>query len=457
VKIVATARRRSGVLLVGLTFLLGGSALADAVVFDFDAGPGPLFEVQNSGSLWTVDPDGPTLRISKPADPLGVNPQGFIAGGIRSAFCLEGDFTMTVDFELFDFPRDPANPSTLNESILAVEDQVFHVFEILRFVSGSSATQKIEAFGPDAPIGQQNAPPSVLWTGRYRITRVGATMSGAFAALGSETFTALGSATGYGGPVVVSCLGVQGVGHVDRNRAGTALDIAFDSLIVDGVIGCLPDGACCQADGACAISTEIDCPPPGIWHSEWTSCAPDPCVQVGACCQPDGTCSAMTQDDCPAPGIWQGAGTACNPNLCLLGACCMYVTCEIHDVAACAARGGTYQGNGTLCQPNPCPTSGVHSEHPRVTRLQVLTAPNPSTAGVVIRCLLPQREAATVVLFDASGRVVRRLHDGDLPAGETPLPWNGRDDAGRAVPAGVYLVKVTTPAEEASGRLVVTS
>jgi hypothetical protein len=92
----------------------------------------------------------------------------------------------------------------------------------------------------------------------------------------------------------------------------------------------------------------------------------------------------------------------------------------------------------------------------RPSRLQVLTVPNPSATGVVIRCLLPLRAPATLVLFDASGRVVRRLHEGELPAGETPFSWDGRDDFGRELPAGVYLVKVTTPAGETSGRVVLT-
>jgi hypothetical protein len=102
------------------------------------------------------------------------------------------------------------------------------------------------------------------------------------------------------------------------------------------------------------------------------------------------------------------------------------------------------------------PVNGVDDGHPIVSGLRVLAAPNPSTGSVVIRCLLPQRDPATVVLFDASGRMVRRLHEGDLPAGETPFSWDGRDDAGRDLPAGVYLVKVTTPAGEASGRMVLT-
>jgi flagellar hook assembly protein FlgD len=73
---------------------------------------------------------------------------------------------------------------------------------------------------------------------------------------------------------------------------------------------------------------------------------------------------------------------------------------------------------------------------------------------VVICCLLPLRAQTTLALVDVSGRTVRRLHDQDLPAGETLLSWDGRDDGGREVPAGVYLVKVTKTAGATTGRVV---
>ncbi|MCK4414969.1 MAG: right-handed parallel beta-helix repeat-containing protein [Candidatus Eisenbacteria sp.] len=230
-------------------FPFGMGAEAEQVVFDFEDGPGSLFDIQNTADLWTVDCDGPNLRISKPEDPLIVNPNGFIMGGIRSRFRVDGDFSITVDYELSTFPRDPSNGSTMNESILAVEDGVPQVFEVLRFAHGSS-DQRIEAYGPDAPIGAQDPPPEVLWTGRYRVSRVGETMTGAFAPLGSEVFTSLGSAGGYGGPVQVICIGAQGVGRVDRERANTALDIAFDNLIIDGLISYPPATYYVRADGS---------------------------------------------------------------------------------------------------------------------------------------------------------------------------------------------------------------
>jgi len=53
-----------------------------------------------------------------------------------------------------------------------------------------------------------------------------------------------------------------------------------------------------------------------------------------------------------------------------------------------------------------------------------------------------------VRLTDAAGRVVDRF------SGSGRLTWNGRDEAGRDVPAGVYFYTVRTSDQEVSGRLV---
>ena len=37
-------------------------------------------------------------------------------------------------------------------------------------------------------------------------------------------------------------------------------------------------GACCDPSaGTCTMTTDVGCPAPGIWHSDWSSCAPNPC------------------------------------------------------------------------------------------------------------------------------------------------------------------------------------
>ena len=45
-------------------------------------------------------------------------------------------------------------------------------------------------------------------------------------------------------------------------------------------------------------------------------------------------------------------------------------------------------------------------------------------------------------VYDIAGRLVRHLQSGMLPAGEQRLAWDGRNDAGRDVSVGLYVVRV---------------
>ena len=47
-------------------------------------------------------------------------------------------------------------------------------------------------------------------------------------------------------------------------------------------------------------------------------------------------------------------------------------------------------------------------------------------------------------IYDASGRLVRSLIDGALPPGWHGVRWDGKDDMGRSVSSGVYLVEFET-------------
>jgi flagellar hook assembly protein FlgD len=49
---------------------------------------------------------------------------------------------------------------------------------------------------------------------------------------------------------------------------------------------------------------------------------------------------------------------------------------------------------------------------------------------------------ADVAIYDVSGREVRRLEHGDLPAGEERMRWDGKDDRGIKVSPGLYLARV---------------
>ena len=81
--------------------------------------------------------------------------------------------------------------------------------------------------------------------------------------------------------------------------------------------------------------------------------------------------------------------------------------------------------------------------------------PNPSSGPVDVRLALPEERPVRVAIYDLSGRLVRRLADGDvLPAGDARIPWDGRDGDGSIVQAGVYIVDVHAGRDSGVRRLV---
>ncbi len=74
-----------------------------------------------------------------------------------------------------------------------------------------------------------------------------------------------------------------------------------------------------------------------------------------------------------------------------------------------------------------------------ITRAE-FAAPRPSPArqSAMFTLRLPQAARVEIQIYDASGRLVRDLIKGTVAAGETPLLWDLRDDAGHRVPAGLY-------------------
>ena len=56
--------------------------------------------------------------------------------------------------------------------------------------------------------------------------------------------------------------------------------------------------------------------------------------------------------------------------------------------------------------------------------------------------LATDQKQVHLTLYDVLGRRVRQLWQGPLQAGSHRFVWNGRDEAGRRVAAGVYIYKV---------------
>lgn len=68
--------------------------------------------------------------------------------------------------------------------------------------------------------------------------------------------------------------------------------------------------------------------------------------------------------------------------------------------------------------------------------------PNPSGAGATqVRYRAPRADNVDLAVYDLAGRLIRRL-DAEPGDQERTLRWDGRDDAGREVPSGVYLLRL---------------
>jgi FlgD Ig-like domain len=69
-------------------------------------------------------------------------------------------------------------------------------------------------------------------------------------------------------------------------------------------------------------------------------------------------------------------------------------------------------------------------------------SPNPAAGRVRISFALDRTERVSVTVYDVAGQKVRALNSGDLERGSHGLTWNGRDDQGRPVSGGAYLVRI---------------
>ena len=123
----------------------------------------------------------------------------------------------------------------------------------------------------------------------------------------------------------------------------------------------------------------------------------------------------------------------------------LYVVGRIDDFAI---------GGGQLFLDNvrACPlSSGTTNVEPNALTRGALglaqNAPNPFSSRTLIRFELPTAGAARVAVHDVAGRLVRTIVSGPLASGPHDALWDGRDDAGRRMPAGLYSYRI-----EAAGR-----
>ncbi len=98
--------------------------------------------------------------------------------------------------------------------------------------------------------------------------------------------------------------------------------------------------------------------------------------------------------------------------------------------------------------------TGVESDLPFADTARIRSYPNPFNPKTTIRFELAEAGEARLDIFDALGRRISTLLYEDLPAGQHNVSWNGKDDAGRTLPSGLYFAKLKTPEYESATKLL---
>ncbi len=81
--------------------------------------------------------------------------------------------------------------------------------------------------------------------------------------------------------------------------------------------------------------------------------------------------------------------------------------------------------------------------------------PNPFSSTTTIQYELPESGSVTVTLYDLCGRRVRILVPGQTAAGVHEVVWDGKNDSGADLAAGVYFCTVACEGRRATARMVI--
>ncbi len=91
---------------------------------------------------------------------------------------------------------------------------------------------------------------------------------------------------------------------------------------------------------------------------------------------------------------------------------------------------------------------------PAAAALALGAEPNPFNPSTRLVFTLPADMPVRLTVHDAAGRLVAVLCDGGRGvAGRNEVAWRGCDDAGRALPSGVYLARLEAAGVEATARV----
>lgn len=86
-------------------------------------------------------------------------------------------------------------------------------------------------------------------------------------------------------------------------------------------------------------------------------------------------------------------------------------------------------------------TDAAEQAAPGIARL-LPNWPNPFNPKTTLRFQLERDSRVKLSIYDSSGRVIRNIWANPLPSGEHQMEWDGRDNLGRSLSTGLYILRL---------------
>lgn len=87
--------------------------------------------------------------------------------------------------------------------------------------------------------------------------------------------------------------------------------------------------------------------------------------------------------------------------------------------------------------------------------VEVKASPNPTPQGTTLTFEAKSASPASVRIYNIKGQVVRSLVEGQILTGNQSIVWDGNDNHGRKVSAGLYFARISGPEIRATKRIIV--
>ncbi len=165
----------------------------------------------------------------------------------------------------------------------------------------------------------------------------------------------------------------------------------------------------------------------------------------------EGYVTVVDQNGSPAAGInvsvsWSGSTTgSSNATTAADGRafvesprCRCNSNCFTASVTNLSGAGVTYDSGSNVETTDETGNACGARIQPATAGLSVSSSPEPFRSGARITYATPSAGAVRLAVYDVSGRQIRVLVDQGLSAGTHSTSWDGRDDRGLEVAAGVY-------------------